>query len=226
MFHGRNIGCRIYVPIGGRSFYAPDVSGAFQLDGNLEKLPHRMWPLNPRDPRSQIAALRTLRQLKRDPGVFRQVMLRGVPAPIEVQCQRGSALLEWLAQKIDTANDQRNRLRDSFAAPALCAPWLESTSCTTILLATCERIALSCARVERWGRPGQNLKKASSAGCIRTRRTIANGRESAKTLLTTSSFSLTPTLVASPPPWWSAYQDSALACTASGPFGSASITFW
>ena len=116
---GGRLAISLTVPIGGRSFDAPDVRGAFELHGDLEKLPHRMRPLNPRDSRAQIAALGSLRQLERNPGIFRQVMLRGVPASIEIQSQRGCALLERLAQEVYSANDQWHGLRDSFAAPAL-----------------------------------------------------------------------------------------------------------
>jgi len=118
-FLGRKIRHLAHVPIGGRIFYTPDVRGAFELHGDLEKLPNGMGPLNPRDPRPQIAALAALSQLQGNPRVFRQVMLRRVPASIEVQSQRGGALLEWLAQQIDPANDQRDGLRDAFAAAAL-----------------------------------------------------------------------------------------------------------
>jgi hypothetical protein len=63
--------------------------------------------LNPRDTRPQSAVLNILGLFERDPGIFRQVMLRRVPAPVEIQRQGGSTFLEGLSQKVDTANNQR-----------------------------------------------------------------------------------------------------------------------
>jgi hypothetical protein len=64
-----------------------------------------MRPLNPGDPRAHIAPLGFLRKLERDPGIFWQVVLRRVTASVEVQRQCGRALLERLAEKINSAND-------------------------------------------------------------------------------------------------------------------------
>src|ERR1700675_421031 len=82
-----------------------------------------MRALNPGHAGARVAPLRALRQLERDPGIFRKMVLGDVAAPVEIEGERGGALLEWLAEQIDSADDQRKGIRNSLAAPALRA-WL------------------------------------------------------------------------------------------------------
>jgi len=107
------------LPAIGRRFHAPDVGRALKLDCNLEELSNGVRPLNPRDARAHVARLAALRNLQRDPGVPRQMMLGRVAAAMKVEGERRRALFEGLAEQIDAAHNHRNRFGDSFAATAL-----------------------------------------------------------------------------------------------------------
>jgi hypothetical protein len=64
-------------------------------------------------------ALGFLGQFECDPGVSWQMVLRRIATAVQIHGQCGGALFERLAEEIDSADDQRQRLGNSFAASAL-----------------------------------------------------------------------------------------------------------
>lgn len=109
----------------------PHICGTFEFDGDLEKITNRMRPLDPRDTRAQVCTLagcgaclsglawRALRQIQRDPGISRQMVLGGVPASVQIEREREGVFFERLAQKINTAHRERKGFNDALAAAAL-----------------------------------------------------------------------------------------------------------
>jgi hypothetical protein len=112
-------GHRLDGPIRGRPVDGPYVCRRFQFNSNLKKFSYRMRPLYPGHSRAHVAKVRAPCQLQRQPRIFRKVMLRRIPASMEVESESSGALFERLAEQIDAPNHDRQRFRDSFAAAAL-----------------------------------------------------------------------------------------------------------
>src|SRR5580658_1748597 len=112
-------GHRLDRPIRGRRFDGPYVCRCFQFNSDLKEFSYRMRPLYPGHSRSHVAKVRAPCQLQRQPSVFRKVMLRRVPASMEIKGESRGAFFERLAQQIDAPDHDGQRLRDSFAAAAL-----------------------------------------------------------------------------------------------------------
>src|SRR5580700_1724339 len=94
-------------PIRRRIIETPHICGTFEFDGDLEKITNRMRPLHPRDTRAQVCtplsiclsglAWRALRQIERDPGVSRQMVLGGVAASVQIERKSEGTFFERLA---------------------------------------------------------------------------------------------------------------------------------
>src|ERR1700733_3351329 len=78
-----------------------------------------MRTLEPGDPGAKIVAARFVERFERDPCVFGEIMLRGIPAPVKTEIERRTALFERLPEQIHAANNYGKGLADSFAAPPL-----------------------------------------------------------------------------------------------------------
>src|SRR5579859_4533190 len=80
-------------PIRRREGNAPGVPGRFQLEGDLEKLPHGAWTLDPsHSPANGSGSLAGfgVRDLESDPHIFQNVVLRLVAAAMAIEIGRAS----------------------------------------------------------------------------------------------------------------------------------------
>jgi hypothetical protein len=106
-------------PIRWRKGNAPSVPWDFQLQGDLEKLSHSAWTLDPSHSSANSSGSLPgfgVRDFESDPHIFQNVVLRLVAAAVAIDDQRRGAFREGASECINTRNRQRNRLHDPRAA--------------------------------------------------------------------------------------------------------------